>query len=80
MRYENKMQLVCDTLHYVVAQLRAHDRLSLVAFDSSPRRLTPLRRMTEDGKRLALRVTSELEACGGTDIAAALQYGAKVGW
>ncbi|KAJ0850694.1 putative von Willebrand factor, type A, von Willebrand factor A-like domain superfamily [Helianthus annuus] len=63
---------------FVVQNLGPLDRLSVIAFSSSARRLFPLRRMTETGKQESLQIINSLVANGGTNIAEALKKAVKV--
>ncbi|KAL3354591.1 hypothetical protein AABB24_018978 [Solanum stoloniferum] len=54
------------------------DRLSVIAFSSTARRLFPLRRMSDTGKQEALQAVNSLSSNGGTNIAEALKKSAKI--
>lgn len=73
-----KIALLKQAMGFVVQNLGPLDRLSVIAFSSSARRLFPLRRMTEIGKQESLQMINSLVANGGTNIAEALKKGAKV--
>nr|XP_043633910.1 E3 ubiquitin-protein ligase WAV3 [Erigeron canadensis] len=73
-----KIALLKQAMGFVVQNLGPLDRLSVIAFSSSARRLFPLRRMTEVGKQESLQMINSLVANGGTNIAEALKKGAKV--
>ncbi|KAK1409935.1 hypothetical protein QVD17_36466 [Tagetes erecta] len=73
-----KIALLKQAMGFVVQNLGPLDRLSVIAFSSSARRLFPLRRMTETGKQESLQIINSLVANGGTNIAEALKKGAKV--
>ncbi|XP_071706405.1 E3 ubiquitin-protein ligase WAV3-like [Rutidosis leptorrhynchoides] len=73
-----KIALLKQAMGFVIQNLGALDRLSVIAFSSSARRLFPLRRMTETGKQKSLQMINSLVANGGTNIAEALKKGAKV--
>ncbi|KAD7479704.1 hypothetical protein R6Q59_008525 [Mikania micrantha] len=73
-----KIALLKQAMGFVVQNLGPLDRLSVIAFSSSARRLFPLRRMTETGKQESLQMINSLVANGGTNIAEALKKGAKV--
>lgn len=63
---------------FVIQNLGPSDRLSVIAFSSTARRVLPLCRMTVNGKLEALQAVNSLTANGGTNIAEALRKGAKV--
>ncbi|XP_076916697.1 E3 ubiquitin-protein ligase WAV3-like [Bidens hawaiensis] len=73
-----KIALLKQAMGFVVQNLGPLDRLSVIAFSSSARRLFPLRRMTETGKQESLQMINSLVANGGTNIAEALKKGTKV--
>ncbi|XP_071734882.1 E3 ubiquitin-protein ligase WAV3-like [Rutidosis leptorrhynchoides] len=73
-----KIALLKQAMGFVVQNLGPLDRLSVVSFSSSARRLFPLRRMTETGKQESLQMINSLVANGGTNISEALKKGAKV--
>ncbi|KAL1213438.1 E3 ubiquitin-protein ligase WAVH1 [Cardamine amara subsp. amara] len=51
-----KLETMKRTMRLVISNLRETDRLSIVAFSSSSKRLLPLRRMTANGRRSARRI------------------------
>ncbi|CAH2061489.1 unnamed protein product [Thlaspi arvense] len=51
-----KLESLKRTMRLVISNLRETDRLSIVAFSSSSKRLLPLRRMTANGRRSARRI------------------------
>ncbi|CAL4912517.1 unnamed protein product [Urochloa decumbens] len=73
-----KLALLKHAMSFVIQALGPNDRLSVIAFSSTARRLFPLRRMTLAGKQRALQDVSSLVASGGTNIADGLKRGAKV--
>ncbi|KAI3748234.1 hypothetical protein L6452_11188 [Arctium lappa] len=73
-----KIALLKQAMGFVVQNLGPLDRLSVIAFSSSARRLFPLRRMTDNGKQESLQIINSLVANGGTNIAEGLRKGAKV--
>ncbi|KAG6500223.1 E3 ubiquitin-protein ligase WAV3-like [Zingiber officinale] len=73
-----KLALLKRAMSFVIQNLGPLDRLSVIAFSSSARRLFPLRRMTESGRQQALLAVNSLVSSGGTNIADALRKGAKV--
>ncbi|KAK7272162.1 hypothetical protein RJT34_28593 [Clitoria ternatea] len=73
-----KIALVKRAMGFVIQNLSSSDRLSVIAFSSTARRVFPLQRMTDAGKQQALQAVNSLVANGGTDIAEGLRKGAKV--
>ncbi|KAL9241246.1 hypothetical protein vseg_015377 [Gypsophila vaccaria] len=73
-----KLALLKQAMGFVIQHLGPHDRLSVVAFSSTARRLFPLRRMTDTGRSQALEAVNYLFSNGGTNMADGLRKGAKV--
>ncbi|KAM0996602.1 hypothetical protein ACFX2I_006543 [Malus domestica] len=73
-----KLALMKRAMGFVVQNLGPSDRLSVIAFSSTARRLFPLRRMTDAGRQDALQAVNSLVSNGGTNIAEALRKGTKV--
>lgn len=73
-----KLALLKRAMGFVIQNLGPSDRLSVIAFSSTARRLFPLHRMTDIGKQRALRIVNSLISTGGTNIAEGLRKGAKV--
>lgn len=73
-----KLALLKRAMGFVIQHLGPHDRLSVVAFSSTARRVFPLRRMTDNGRHEALQAVNSLSSNGGTNIAEGLKKGAKV--
>lgn len=73
-----KLALLKRAMSFVVQNLGPSDRLSVIAFSSTARRLFPLRRMTDIGRQEALHSVNSLMSNGGTNIAEGLRKGAKV--
>jgi secreted protein with Ig-like and vWFA domain len=73
-----KLALVKRAMGFVIDNLGAEDRLSVVAFDSDARRVIRLTRMTADGKAAAKRAVETLVAAGCTNIRGGLDVAAKV--
>ncbi|TVU48415.1 hypothetical protein EJB05_08051 [Eragrostis curvula] len=74
----DKISLLKHAMSFVIQTLGPNDRLSVITFSSTARRLFPLRRMTLTGRQQALQAVSSLVASGGTNIADGLRKGAKV--
>lgn len=73
-----KLALLKRAMGFVIQNLGSNDRLSVIAFSSTARRLFPLRRMSDSGRQQALLAVNSLIANGGTNIAEGLRKGAKV--
>ncbi|XP_050209947.1 E3 ubiquitin-protein ligase WAV3-like isoform X2 [Mercurialis annua] len=73
-----KLALLKRAMGFVIQNLGSNDRLSVIAFSSTARRLFSLRRMSDTGRQLALQAVNSLVAHGGTNIAEGLNKGAKV--
>uniref|UniRef100_A0A1J3DAU1 RING-type E3 ubiquitin transferase n=1 Tax=Noccaea caerulescens TaxID=107243 RepID=A0A1J3DAU1_NOCCA len=75
----SKLEMVKRAMRLVISSLRETDRLSMVSFSSSSKRLTPLRRMTANGRRLARRIVDEISGDGdGMSVNDAVKKAAKV--
>ncbi|KAL6633966.1 hypothetical protein ACP70R_026637 [Stipagrostis hirtigluma subsp. patula] len=73
-----KLALLKRAMGFVIQHLGPSDRLSVIAFSSTARRLFHLRRMSHTGRQQALLAVNSLGAGGGTNIADALKKAAKV--
>ncbi|XP_027343689.1 E3 ubiquitin-protein ligase WAV3-like isoform X2 [Abrus precatorius] len=73
-----KIELVKQAMSFVIQNLTSSDRLSIVAFSSTARRVFPLKRMTDAGRQQALEAINSLIPCGGTSIGEGLMKGVKV--
>ncbi|CAM0870681.1 unnamed protein product [Alopecurus aequalis] len=73
-----KLALLKSAMSFVIQALGPNDRLSVITFSSTARRLFPLRRMTFSGQMQAVRAVNALVDGGGTNIADGLKKGAKV--
>ncbi|KAI4322282.1 hypothetical protein L6164_021993 [Bauhinia variegata] len=73
-----KLALLKRAMSFVIQNLGSSDRLSVIAFSSTARRIFPLRRMTDTGRQEALQAVNSLASNGGTNIAEGLRKGAKV--
>ncbi|KAL4302364.1 hypothetical protein GQ457_10G011340 [Hibiscus cannabinus] len=73
-----KLALLKRAMGFVIQHLGSSDRLSVIAFSSTARRLFPLLRMTETGRQEALQAVNSLTANGGTNIAEGLRKATKV--
>lgn len=73
-----KLALLKRAMGFVIQNLGPADRLAVIAFSSTARRLFPLRKMSDTGKQHALQAVNSLAANGGTNIAEGLRKGNKV--
>ncbi|KAM0944948.1 putative chromatin regulator PHD family [Dioscorea sansibarensis] len=73
-----KLALLKRAMGFVIQNLGPADRLSVIAFSSTARRLFHLRLMSESGRQQALQAVNSLVSSGGTNIAEGLRKGAKV--
>ncbi|CAA3020422.1 Anaphase-promoting complex (APC), subunit 11 [Olea europaea subsp. europaea] len=73
-----KLALLKRAMGFVIQNLGPNDRLSVIAFYSTARRLFSLRRMSETGRQQALLAVNSLVANGGTNIAEGLRKGVKI--
>ncbi|KAJ8551867.1 hypothetical protein K7X08_028310 [Anisodus acutangulus] len=73
-----KLALLKRAMGFVIQNLGPADRLSVIVFSSTARRLFPLRRMSDTGKQEALQSVNSLSSNGGTNIAEALKKSAKI--
>ncbi|KAK8531833.1 hypothetical protein V6N13_131191 [Hibiscus sabdariffa] len=73
-----KLALLKRAMGFVIQNLGSNDRLSVIAFSSTARRLFPLGRMSDVGRQQALHAVNSLVANGGTNIVEGLRKGAKV--
>lgn len=73
-----KLALLKRAMGFVIQNLGPNDRLAVIAFSSSARRLFPLCRMSETGRYKALQAVNSLVASGGTNIGDGLRKGAKI--
>lgn len=62
-----KLETMKRTMRIVISNLRETDRLSIIAFSSSSKRLSPLRRMTANGRRSARRIVDIITVPGSVD-------------
>lgn len=60
-----KMQMTKRAMRSLISSLSSTDRLSIVAFSGTSKRLLPLRRMTSHGKRSARRIIDALAVLDG---------------
>ncbi|CAL9236124.1 unnamed protein product [Arabidopsis halleri] len=73
-----KLALLKRAMGFVIQNLGSNDRLSVIAFSSTARRLFPLTKMSDAGRQRALQAVNSVVANGGTNIAEGLRKGVKV--
>lgn len=74
-----RLQMMKRSMRLVISSLRETDRLSIVMFSSSSKRLLPLKRMSSSGRRAARRIVDALGSNGqGMSVNDALKKAAKV--
>ncbi|XP_061346547.1 E3 ubiquitin-protein ligase WAV3-like [Gastrolobium bilobum] len=73
-----KLALLKRAMSFVIQNLGPSDRLCVIAFSSTARRIFPLRQMTDTGRQQALQAVNSLFSNGGTNIAEGLKKGARV--
>ena len=73
-----KLQLLIQTLEFLLTLLSDNDRICLITFDNTAKRLSRLIRMTEKGKNDALKIIKGLQANGGTHIASGIDMALHV--
>ncbi|KAK3211082.1 hypothetical protein Dsin_015788 [Dipteronia sinensis] len=74
-----KLQMMKRAMRLVVSSLDSSDRLSIVAFSATSKRLLPLRRMTTNGRRSARRIIDAIGTTGqGMSASDALKKAVKV--
>lgn len=73
-----KLNLVKESLNYLINNLNENDRLCIILFDDEIERLCPLLYMNEKNKIKIQDLISKISAKGGTRIASALQHAIEV--
>jgi len=73
-----KLELLKRAMAFLISNLSPADRLSVVVFSSTAKRVFPLKRMSPNGQQEANLVVERLFCTGGTNIAEGLRKGAKV--
>ncbi|XP_004299830.1 PREDICTED: uncharacterized protein LOC101301783 [Fragaria vesca subsp. vesca] len=73
-----KLQMLKRAMRLVISSLGSADRLSIVAFSASPKRLMPLKRMTANGQRAARRIVDRLVCGQGSSVGEALRKATKI--
>ncbi|XP_014501800.1 uncharacterized protein LOC106762414 [Vigna radiata var. radiata] len=73
-----KLHMLKRAMRLVVSSLGPADRLSIVAFSATSKRLLPLRRMTAQGQRVARRIVDRLVVGQGSSVGEALRKATRV--
>ncbi|KAK4276932.1 hypothetical protein QN277_015020 [Acacia crassicarpa] len=73
-----KLHMLKRAMRLVISSLSPADRLSIVAFSATSKRLLPLRRMTAQGQRVARRIIDRLVSGHGSCVGDALRKATKV--
>ncbi|KAA0065069.1 hypothetical protein IC582_006340 [Cucumis melo] len=73
-----KLMMLKRAMRLVISSLGSSDRLAIVAFSATPKRVLPLRRMTAQGQRAARHVIDTLVCSQGTSVGEALRKATKV--
>ncbi|XP_007047684.2 PREDICTED: uncharacterized protein LOC18611390 [Theobroma cacao] len=74
-----RLQMIKRAMRLVISLLSETDRLSIVVFSSSSKRLMPLKKMSSSGRRSARRIVDAQESNGqGMSVNDALKKAAKV--
>lgn len=72
-----KIDLVKKTLDYIIDLLGENDRFSLISFESSATRLSPLLRITKSNKSKLSSIFKKIAAGGGTEINSGMSLALK---
>ncbi|KAI6646112.1 hypothetical protein LOD99_9463 [Oopsacas minuta] len=73
-----KLDLVKKTLHFVVSQLAACDRLALIVFDDNICEIFPLTKITSINKLQIENKINSVETCGSTNLCGGLLKGIQM--
>ncbi|KAH1124942.1 hypothetical protein AAZX31_06G087300 [Glycine max] len=73
-----KLHMLKRAMRLVISSLGTADRLSIVAFSATSKRLLPLRRMTSQGQRVARRIVDRLVIGQGSSVGDALRKATRV--
>lgn len=74
----DKIRLLKQAVNFIVDNLGPTDRLSIITFSTSARRVTPLRRMTEVGQAETSHIVNLIQVNGATNIIAGLRMAVQV--
>lgn len=70
-----KLQLMKDSMKYLVEQLTSNDQLAIVEFSYTARKLSPLVPLTPDNKQTVILKIDEMNIDGSTNISSGLERG-----
>lgn len=73
-----KLEMMKSAMHLVVSSLGSADRLSIIAFSATAKRLLPFKRMTSQGQRAARRIIDRLDLHNGSCAGDALRQATKI--
>ncbi|RZB89407.1 E3 ubiquitin-protein ligase WAVH1 [Glycine soja] len=73
-----KLHMLKRAMRLVISSLGTGDRLSIVTFSTTCKRLLPLRRMTSQGQRMARRIVDRLVIGQGSSVGNALRKATRV--
>ncbi|XP_004295469.1 PREDICTED: uncharacterized protein LOC101294449 [Fragaria vesca subsp. vesca] len=73
-----KFSLLKQAIKFVIQNLGPSDRLSIVSFSKTARRVFPLRRMSDAGRESAILAVESLRSNAETNIAEGIKKGARV--
>ncbi|CAG8632239.1 37973_t:CDS:2, partial [Gigaspora margarita] len=74
----SKLNLLKESLNFIVSELSPKDRLSLITFNTSAKRITPLLFVNDDNESKLYQAIQNLRANGGTNIGNGLKLGLDV--
>ncbi|KNA16318.1 hypothetical protein SOVF_090240 [Spinacia oleracea] len=74
----DKIRLLKQAVGFVTDNLGPSDRLSVITFATSARRVTPLRRMTDAGRVDTMNAVNSIQVSGATNIIAGLKKAVEV--
>jgi len=69
-----KLNMIKTSLRYLLDELSGHDRVAIVVFNEVGERLTPLTRMTPEGKKAVLKSLDTIKPKGPTNISLGLAH------
>ncbi|KAJ4976444.1 hypothetical protein NE237_001550 [Protea cynaroides] len=73
-----KLALLKRAVRFVIRNLGPADRLAIVSFSSTARRVFPLHRMSDAGRDHAVMAVNSLRSTGGTNIIEGLKKGVRI--
>jgi hypothetical protein len=68
----SKLNLLKETVNFIVDTLSEKDRITIVQFNHRAKRLFPLKRLTKENQPKIFDTLEAIKATGGTNIAAAM--------